>query len=291
MRDKLPLLSSGALFVLLLLVSTLFVVDQRQYAIIFQFGEVTEIIKEPGLKFKVPLIQNVHYFDRRILTMDTSDPKRFLTSEKQNVIVDYFVKWRIADPKLYYQAVAGDESRAIIRLNQAVDAGLREEFGKRTVQEVISGERDVIMRQMSERADKDARSIGVEIVDVRLKRVEYPDEVSGNVYSRMQAERTRVANERRSRGAADAEKIKADADRQRDVIVAEAMREAQQVKGEGDAKAAAIYGEAYGQEPEFYAFYRSLEAYRASFANKDDIIVVAPDADFFKYLKGPQGKR
>ncbi|MDR0701708.1 MAG: protease modulator HflC [Azoarcus sp.] len=292
MRDKLSVLVSGALLILLALASmVLFVVDQRQYAIVFEFGEVKEIVKEPGLKFKWPIIHNVRYFDRRILTMDTSDPKRFLTSEKQNVIVDYFVKWRIADPKLYYQAVAGDEARAIIRLNQAVDAGLREEFGRRTVQEVISGERDVIMRQMSERADKDARSIGVEIVDVRLKRVEYPDEVSGNVYSRMKAERTRVANERRSRGAADAEKIKADADRQRDVIVAEAMREAQQIKGEGDAKAAAIYGEAYGLDPEFYAFYRSLEAYRASFASKDDIIVVAPDADFFKYLKGPQGKR
>ncbi|MDR2093342.1 MAG: protease modulator HflC [Azoarcus sp.] len=292
MRDKLSVLISGALLILLALASmVLFVVDQRQYAIVFEFGEVKEIIKEPGLKFKLPIIQNVRYFDRRILTMDTSDPKRFLTSEKQNVIVDYFVKWRIADPKLYYQAVAGDEARAIIRLNQAVDAGLREEFGRRTVQEVISGERDTIMRQMSERANKEAQPIGVEIVDVRLKRVEYPDEVSGNVYSRMKAERTRVANERRSRGAADAEKIKADADRQRDVIVAEAMREAQQIKGEGDAKAAAIYGEAYGQDPEFYSFYRSLEAYRASFASKEDVIVVAPDADFFKYLKGPQGKR
>ncbi|MDR1062671.1 MAG: protease modulator HflC [Azoarcus sp.] len=292
MRDKLSLLIGGVLLALLMLVSMmLFVVDQRQYAIVFQFGEVTDVVKEAGLKFKWPVIQNVRYFDRRILTMDTSDPKRFLTSEKQNVIVDYFVKWRIVDPKLYYQAVAGDEARAIIRLNQAVDAGLREEFGRRTVQEVISGERDVIMRQMSERADRDARSIGVEIVDVRLKRVEYPDEVSDNVYSRMKAERTRVANERRSRGAADAEKIKADADRQRDVIVAEAMREAQQVKGEGDAKASSIYGEAYGLDPEFYSFYRSLEAYRASFADKDDVIVVAPDADFFKYLKGPQGRR
>ncbi|MDR1228659.1 MAG: protease modulator HflC [Azoarcus sp.] len=292
MRDKLSLLVSGVLLALLVLASmVLFVVDQRQYAIVFQFGEVTDVVKEAGLKFKWPVVQNVRYFDRRILTMDTSDPKRFLTSEKQNVIVDYFVKWRIVDPKLYYQAVAGDEARAIIRLNQAVDAGLREEFGRRTVQEVISGERDVIMRQMSERADRDARSIGVEIVDVRLKRVEYPDEVSDNVYSRMKAERTRVANERRSRGAADAEKIKADADRQRDVIVAEAMREAQQVKGEGDARASSIYGEAYGLDPEFYSFYRSLEAYRASFADKDDVIVVAPDADFFKYLKGPQGRR
>ncbi|MCL1860919.1 MAG: protease modulator HflC [Proteobacteria bacterium] len=270
---------------------SIFIVDQREYAITFQLGEVKDIIKEPGLKFKLPLIQNVRYFDRRILTMDMSDSERFLTSEKQNVIVDYFVKWRIVDPKLYYQAVSGDEARAKIRLNQAVNAGLREEFGRRTVHDVISGEREVIMRQMSERANKDARSIGVEIVDVRLKRVEYPSEVSGNVYSRMEAERKRVANERRSRGEADSERIRADADRQRDIIVAQARSDALQIKGEGDAKAAAIYAEAYNADPEFYSFYRSLEAYRASFAGKDDFIVVAPDSDFFKYLKSPQGKR
>ncbi|MDR3212530.1 MAG: protease modulator HflC [Azoarcus sp.] len=292
MRDKLSLLAVALLVALAVVSMSIFVVDQRQYAIIFQFGEVKgKPIEEPGLKFKLPLIQNVRYFDRRILTMDTSAPERFLTSEKQNVIVDYFVKWRIVDPRSYYQAVGGDESRAIIRLNQAVNASLREEFGKRTVHDVISGERDAIMQQMRARADTDASSIGVRIIDVRLKRVEYPAEVSGNVYSRMEAERKRVANERRSRGAADAEKIKADADRQRDVIVAEAMREAQQIKGEGDAKATAIYGEAYGLNAEFYAFYRSLEAYRASFASKDDVIVVAPDADFFKYLKTPSPGR
>lgn len=292
MRDKLSLAAIALAIALAVASMSMFVVDRRQYAIIFQFGEVKgNPITEPGLKFKWPLIQNVRYFDRRILTMDTSSPERFLTSEKQNVIVDYFVKWKIVAPKIYYQAVSGDESRAIIRLNQAVNAGLREEFGKRTVHDVISGERDVIMQQMRERANLDAGTIGVEIVDVRLKRVEYPSEVSGNVYSRMEAERKRVANERRSRGAADAEKIKADADRQRDVIVAEAMRDAQQVKGEGDARAAAIYAEVYNLDPEFYSFYRSLEAYRASFASKDDVIVVAPDADFFKYLKAPQGKR
>jgi len=294
MRNRLTLFAS-VLFLLLLAFASmsLFVVDQRQYAIVFQFGEVKgDPITKPGLKFKVPLIQNVRYFDRRILTMDTSKlEERFLTSEKQNVIVDYFVKWRIVDPVLYYKAVSGEESRAIIRLNQAVNAGLREEFGKRTIHDVISGERDVIMRQMGERANRDANTIGVEIVDVRLKRVEYPAEVSGNVYSRMEAERKRVANERRSRGAADSERIRADADRQRDIIVAEATSEAFRIKGEGDAKAAAIYAEAYNADPEFYAFYRSLEAYRASFAGKDDLIVVAPDADFFKYLKAPQGRR
>jgi membrane protease subunit HflC len=292
MRDRLTLIVGVPLLLLLAFVSmSVFVVDQRQYAIIFQLGEVKEIIKEAGLKFKLPLIQNVRYFDRRILTKDSSESERFLTSEKQNVIVDYFIKWRIVDPQLYYQAVSGDRVRAEIRLNQAVNAGLREEFGKRTVHDVISSERDAIMRQMNERANKDARSIGVEIVDVRLKRVEYPPEVSGNVYSRMEAERKRIANERRSRGAADSERIRADADRQRDVIVAKATSEALQIKGEGDARAAAIYAEAYSADPEFYSFYRSLQAYRASFAGKDDLIVVAPDADFFKYMKSPQGKR
>ncbi|MCL2876460.1 MAG: protease modulator HflC [Betaproteobacteria bacterium] len=293
MHDKLTLFA-GTLFLLLLAFASMsiFVVDQRQYAIVFQLGEVKNIIMEPGLKFKLPLIQNVRRFDRRILTMDVSkSEERFLTSEKQNVIVDYFVKWRIVDPKLYYQAVSGDETRATIRLNQAVNAGLREEFGKSSVHEVISSKRDAIMRQMNERANRDARSIGVEIVDVRLKRVEYPSEVSINVYSRMEAERTRVANERRSKGAADSERIRADADRQRDIVVAQAVSDALQIKGEGDAKAAAIYAEAYNADPEFYSFYRSLEAYRASFAGKDDLIVVAPDADFFKYLKTPQGKR
>ncbi|MDR2260686.1 MAG: protease modulator HflC [Azoarcus sp.] len=304
MRDKLSLLVGILALLIAVAAMSVFVVDQRQYAIVFQLGEVKDVVKEPGLKFKLPLIQNVRYFDRRILTMDTSsptnasgfvraqsEPERFLTSEKQNVIVDYFVKWRIVDPRLYYQAVGEDESRARDRLNQAINAGLREEFGRRTVHDVISGERDAIMRQMSERADKDARSIGVEIVDVRLKRVEYPDEVSANVYSRMQAERQRVANERRARGTADAEKIRAEADRQRTIIIAEAQRDAQRIKGEGDAGAAAIYAEAYSADPEFYAFYRSLEAYRASFASKQDVIVVAPDADFFKYLKAPRGAR
>jgi membrane protease subunit HflC len=291
MRDKLSLFVGILALVLAFSAMALFVVDQRQYAVVFQLGEVKEVITEPGLKFKLPLIQNVRFFERRTLTMDTSEPERFLTSEKQNVIVDYFIKWRIVDPKLYYQAVAGDEARAILRLNQAVNAVLREEFGRRTVHDVISGERNTIMEQMRERADKDARSIGVEVVDVRLKRVEYPSEVSVNVYSRMEAERKRVANERRSRGEADGEKIRADADRQRDVIVAEATRDAQIIRGEGDAKAAAIYAEAYGADPEFYAFYRSLEAYRASFADKNDIVVIAPEADFFKYLKAPRGSR
>lgn len=268
---------------------SVFTVDQRQYALVFQLGEVKRVITEPGLHFKLPLVQNVRFFDNRILTLDSTDPERFITSEKKNVLVDSFIKWRIVDPKLYYISVGGDEMRARTRLSQTVNAGLREEFGKRLVHDVISGERDKIMDRMREKADIDARRIGVKIVDVRLKRVELPDEVSGAVYSRMEAERKRVANELRSEGAAEAEKIRADADRQREIIVAEAYRDAQKVKGEGDAKAAALYAEAFSKSPEFYAFYRSLEAYRNSFASKSDVLVVEPNSDFFKYLKN-QGK-
>lgn len=268
---------------------SVFTVDQRQYALVFQLGEVKRVITEPGLHFKLPLVQNVRFFDNRILTLESADPERFITSEKKNVLVDSFIKWRIVDPKLYYMSVGGDEMRARTRLSQTVNAGLREEFGKRLVHDVISGERDKIMDRMREKADIDARRIGVKIVDVRLKRVELPDEVSGAVYSRMEAERKRVANELRSEGAAEAEKIRADADRQREIIVAEAYRDAQKVKGEGDAKAAALYAEAFSKSPEFYAFYRSLEAYRNSFASKNDVLVVEPNSDFFKYLKN-QGK-
>ena len=265
--------------------TSIFTVDQRQYAIVFQLGDVREVISEPGLYFKWPLIQNVRYFDKRILTLDTSEPERYITSEKKNVLVDSFVKWRIVDPRLYYVSVAGDEARAQTRLSQTVNAGLREEFGKRTVHDVVSGERDDVMEKMREKADQDARKIGVQIVDVRVKRVDLPMEVSESVYRRMEAERKRVANELRSEGSAEAEKIRADADKQREVIVAEAYRDAQKIKGEGDAKAAAIYAQAFNQNAEFYAFYRSLEAYRNSFKGKSDVIVVEPNSDFFKYMK------
>ena len=284
----------GGLVAVLVVVAglCLFTVDQRQYALIFQLGEVKQVVTEPGLNFKWPLIQNVRFFDRRILTLDSPDPERFITSEKKNVLVDSYVKWRIVDPKLYYISVGGDESRARTRLSQTVNAGLREEFGKRTVHDVVSGERDKIMDDMREKADQDARKIGVQIVDVRLKRVELPQEVSESVYRRMEAERKRVANELRSQGAAEAEKIRADADRQREVLVAEAYRDAQKIKGEGDAKAAAIYGQAFGQNPEFFAFYRSMEAYRSTFKSKSDVMVLEPNSDFFKYMKnvGRSGK-
>lgn len=290
MRERLPFIFGVGLFVLAILSMSLFTVDQRQHALVFQLGEVKGQISEPGLHFKIPLIQNVRYFDSRILTLDTSEPERFITSEKKNVLVDLFVKWRIVDPKLYYISVGGDEARARTRLEQTVNAGLREEFGKRTVHEVVSGERDKIMDDMRLKADMDSRKIGVQIVDVRLKRVDLPAEVSESVYRRMEAERKRVANELRSQGGAEAEKIKADADRQREVIIAEAYRDAQVVKGDGDAKASSIYAQAFNQSPEFYAFYRSLDAYRNSFKSKSDVMVVDPNSDFFKYLKGAGGR-
>ncbi|HSN64256.1 MAG: protease modulator HflC [Azonexus sp.] len=286
MNTKFNFVALSVVTVLVIVAMSIFTVDQRQYALVFQLGEVKRVITEPGLNFKIPMIQNVRYFDRRILTLDNNEPERFITSEKKNVLVDSYIKWRIVDPNLYYISVGGDEARAKTRLNQTVNAGLREEFGKRTVHDVISGERDRIMEDMRVKADTDSRKIGVEIVDVRLKRVELPNEVSEAVYRRMEAERKRVANELRSEGAAEAEKIRADADRQREVIVANAYRDAQKIKGDGDAQATAIYGQAFNQNPEFYSFYRSLEAYRASFKSKNDLLVVEPGSEFFKYMKG-----
>jgi len=278
----------GLAVLLVVLSGSLFTVDQRQNALVFQLGEVVSVKKKPGLYFKLPLVQNVRYFDTRILTLDAADPERFITSEKKNVLVDSFIKWRVIDALQYYVSVGGDETRAAIRLDQTVNDGLRAEFGKRTINEVVSGRRDEIMNTIRAKADQDARKIGVQVVDVRIKRVDLPETVSENVYGRMQAERKQVANELRSTGAAEAEKIKADADKQKDVIVAEAYRDAQRVKGEGDAKASAAYAAAYGKNPEFYAFYRSMQAYRESFKSKSDVMVLDPSADFFKYMKNPR---
>jgi membrane protease subunit HflC len=276
----------GTLVALIVLAaSSLYIVDQRQLAILFQLGEVVDVKTSPGLYFKIPVAQNVRFYDSRILTMDTAEPERFITSEKKNVLVDLFVKWRIVDVKQYYVSVRGDEMLAQTRLAQTVNSSLRDEFGNRTVHDVVSGERDKIMEIMRQKADADARKIGVEVVDVRLKRVDLPQEVSESVYRRMEAERKRVANELRSTGAAESEKIRADADRQREVILAEAYRKAQEAKGEGDAKASAIYAAAFQPSPEFYAFYRSLEAYKQSFKNKSDMLVLEPSSEFFKYLK------
>lgn len=285
MRHSLPFVAAAILGLLVAAAMSIFTVDQRKFAIVLQLGEIKSVIAEPGLYFKWPMIQNVRYFEKRILTYDSPDPERFITSEKKPVLVDAFVKWRIIDAKQYYISVQGDETRAHIRLSQTVNAGLREEFGKRTVHEVVSGERDKIMEEVRTKADTDARAIGVQIVDVRLKRVDLPQEVSESVYRRMETERKRVANELRSKGAAEAEKIRADADRQREIIIAEAYRDAQRIKGEGDARATLLYAQAFGQNPEFYSFYRSLEAYRSSFRSKTDVLVIEPNTEFFKYLK------
>lgn len=279
-----------ALVVGLLLVSlSLYTVDQRQAAMVFQLGEIVRINKDPGLYLKVPFVQNVRYFDTRVLTLDAVEPERFITSEKKNVLVDYFVKWRVFDVEKFYVSFSGDERRAINRLAQTVNDGMRAEFGKRTVHDVVSGQRDDVMESLRKSADADARRFGVQVLDVRIKRVDLPSEVSESVYRRMDAERKRVANELRSTGGAEAEKIRADADKQREIIIAEAYRDAQRIKGEGDGKASAIYGEAYGRNPEFYAFYRSMESYRNSFRNKNDLMVVQPNSEFFRYMKSSKG--
>jgi membrane protease subunit HflC len=282
----------GALLVAAVLASlALFTVDQRESAIVFQLGEIKEVITQPGLRAKWPLIQNVRFFDNRILTIDEPDTERFVTSEKKNLLVDSFVKWRIEDVRQYYISMNGDEARARSRLTQIINSVLREEIGKRNVREVVSGERDKIMQVVRDKVLQDAKPFGIEIVDVRLKRVELPADVSESVYRRMEAERRAVAAQLRSQGASDAEKIRAEADRDREVIIAEAYRDAQRVKGEGDAKAAAIYAKAFGESPEFYSFYRSLEAYRASFRNRSDVLVLDPNSDFFKYFRSPGGSR
>ena len=246
----------AAFIALLLLSSTVFVVDQRQYAIVFALGEVKQVISEPGLHFKLPPpFQNVLFLDKRILTFDTPDADRFITAEKKNILVDAFLKWRITDPKLYFVSFTGDERRALDRMSQILKAALNDEITKRTVREVISGERGKVMDAIRTKVADEAQQIGVDIIDVRLKRVDYVDQINASVYDRMKAERTRVANELRSTGSAESEKIRADADRQRTVLLAEAYRDAEKMRGEGDAKASQIYAEAFGQNAEFYKFF------------------------------------
>ncbi|AUH50005.1 protease modulator HflC [Chromobacterium sp. ATCC 53434] len=287
MTERLIPMLTAAVGVLFIASLSLFTVDQRQYALVFQFGEVVKVISEPGMQFKIPLLQNVRYFDRRVQTIDAEAPELFNTREKKNVLVDSFVKWRVVDVSQFYKSV-GSETAAVARLKQTINDGLRAEFGQKTVADVISGQRDLVMETVRKRADADARKIGVEILDVRLKRVDFPDKISSSVYDRMQSERRTVASQLRSEGSADAERVRAEADKQRDVILAEAYRKAQELKGAGDAKAAAIYADAYGKNPEFYAFWRSMDAYKESFKNKSDVLVLDPSSDFFKYLKNPQ---
>ncbi len=276
---------------ILLLSASAFNVHQTQYVVVQRLGEIVSVKKEPGLYFKVPLVDNLKYFDNRILTLDWEQPAKFITSENKYMMVDSFVKWRIIDPAKYYVSIKeGGEAAAEDRLSKVVNAGLRTEFGKRTVHEVIAGERGVVMDNLRKSADVEARQMGIEVVDVRLKRVDYAEEISKSVFDRMIAERKRLANQLRSEGAAASEKIRADADKQREVIIAEAYREAQKTKGEGDASAAAIYNTAYGKNPEFYAFYRSTEAYKNSFNSKSDVMVLDPGSDFFKYMRSPVKK-
>ena len=280
-----------AFVVALLLVASqsLYTVDQTKYAIKFQLGEIVDTKTEAGLYTKIPLLQNVRTFDRRILTLDNPEPDRVTTSEKKPLLVDFIVLWRITDVKQYYRSVKGDEEAARRRLSQTVRSILAEEFNKRDMHEAISTERDKITQTTREKANTDAKAIGVEVVDVRLRRVELPPDVTGPVYQRMESERRRVANELRSQGGAESEKIRADADRQRQVILADAYKQAQTLKGNGDAKASAIYANAYGANPEFYDFYRSLETYRATFRNKSDMLVLDPGSELFRYFKSPGG--
>ena len=280
-----------SIIVLLILLSlSTFTVDQREFALVFRLGEIVSVKKEPGLYFKTPIVENVKFFDKRILTYESDQPDRFITSEKKNVLVDSYIKWRIMDPSKYYVSVNGDERQAERRITQTVNDGLRAEFGKRTIQEVVSGQRSEIMGILQERADSESRLIGVEILDVRLRRVDLPEEVSQSVYQRMNAERKSVANELRSQGFADSGKIRAVAEKERDIIITEAYKDAQKIKGEGDATAAKIYADAFSKNQDFYDFFRSLEAYRKSFKGKDDILVLDPNSDFFKFLKSPDSK-
>jgi membrane protease subunit HflC len=278
-----------ALFVaVMLLSSTVFVVDQRHYAIVFALGEVREVISEPGLHFKLPPpLQNVVYLDRRLITLDTPDAERYTTSEKENILVDAFVKWRIVDPRSFFVSFGGDEAKARERIAQMVKAALSDEVAKRTVRQVISTEREQMMNSVRDKVVAEAKQGGLAVVDVRLKRVDFVDELNNAVFDRMKAERVRVASELRASGSAEAEKIKADADRQRTVILAEAFRDAEKIKGEGDAKASQIYAQSFGKNPEFYKFYRSLEAYRAAFKNRGDVMVLDTNSEFFKYFKNP----
>ncbi len=270
----------------------IFVVDQRQYAIVFAMGEVKEIIDEPGLYFKLPTpFQNVLFLDKRILSTVTHEPDRIITAEKMNILVNSYVKWRIVDPRLFFVSFSGDEQRTQDRMAQIVKAALNDEITKRTVSEVIAGDRNQLMTAVKNKMANETRHIGVEIIDVRLKRVDYVDQINNSVFERMKSERTRVANELRSIGEAESEKIRADADKQRTVILAEAFRDAEKIKGEGDAKASRIYASAFSKDPEFYRFYRSLEAYKESFKNKKDILVVDPSSEFFHYMKHPKGAK
>lgn len=280
----------GLLILFMVASSTLFVVDQRQFAVVYSLGEIKEVVTEPGLKFKLPPpLQNVIFLDRRIQTLDSPDTRPIFTAEKKSLVIDWLVKWRIVDAKQFIRNSGTSMRNLDNRLSPIVQAALNEEVTRRTVRAVLATEREKVMNDVRKRLEEEARQFGIEIVDVRVKRVDFSPTITEAVYNRMKSERIRVANELRATGGAEGEKIKADADKQQDIILAEAYRDAQKIMGEGDAKASALYAEAFGKDPNFAQFYRSLEAYRASFRKKSDMIVVDPSSDFFKAMRGAGG--
>ena len=278
------------ILVILAIMSTLFIVDQRYYAVVFSLGEIKQIIKEPGLHFKLPPpFENVIYLDKRMMTIDNPEPERLITAEKKNLLVDSYIKWRIADPHKFYISFRGDEKLAADRLTQLVRSALNEVFTQHMISELVSTKRDAAMQSVRQKVAPEAIAAGIEIIDVRLRRVDLLAEISESVYRRMEAERKRVANELRSTGAAEAEQIRADADRQREIILANAYRDAQKIKGFGDAQAANIYGKAFGRDPQFAKFYQSLESYRSSFNSVNDVVVLDASSDFFRFMRSPSG--
>jgi membrane protease subunit HflC len=288
--NRIGFVVSSVLVLLGLLSSTLFVVDQRQFGVVYALGQIKEVITEPGLNFKLPPpFQNVSYIDKRLLTLDSTDPEPMLTAEKQRVVIDWYVRWRISQPSDYIRNVGLDERTGANQLSRVVRNAFQEEINKRTVKDLLSLKREQLMTDVKtevQQAVKGTKSWGVEIIDVRITRVDYVEAITESVYRRMEAERKRVANELRSTGAAEGEKIRADADRQREVAVANAYRDAQKVKGEGDAEAARVYNEAFGRDPQFAQFYRSLEAYKSSFNKRSDVMVLDPSSEFFRAMRG-----
>ena len=288
--NRIAMYAALALIALMLLASTLFIVDQRQFAVIYALGEIKTVIIEPGLKVKLPPpFQNVVFLDRRIQTLDSPETRPIFTAEKKSLVIDWLVKWRIVDARQFIRNNGVDMRNVESRLSPIVQAAFNEVVTKRTIREMLATERDAVMQDVRSRLADEAKSFGIDIADVRIKRVDFSANITDSVYRRMESERKRVANELRSTGAAEGEKIRADADRQREVIVANAYREAQKVKGEGDAKASAIYADAFGRDPQFAQFYRSLEAYRTSFRSKSDLMVIDPSSEFFKALRSSGG--
>jgi modulator of FtsH protease HflC len=292
--NKLGFIGTTVLVVLAFLSATFFVVDQRQFGVVFQLGEIKKVVTEPGLDWKIPLVQNVSYIDKRLLTLESSDAEPTLTAEKQRVVIDWFVRWRISEPQQYIRNVGLNESAGALQLNRVVRNSFQQEINKRTLNELLSTRREQLMedvkREVLLAVSGAEKPWGMDVVDVRITRVDYAESITASVYQRMETERKRVANELRSTGFAEGEKIRADADRQREVILADAYKQAQSVKGDGDAKAAALYGEAFGKDPSFAQFYRSLDAYKASFTGKSDVMVLDPSSDFFKAMRGSGAK-